>query len=119
MKVLVVDDSKVARNILKKELVTLGCEVVGEAANGKEGFNAYLELKPELVFSDIEMPEVDGYKMLDMIKKANPSAKVAFVSSVVNSQILQKLLALGAMDIMKKPINSKMVEKVLNKAKLL
>jgi len=60
-RVLLVDDSKVSRNMIGKMVEELGHEVVGEAENGQIGYEKYVELKPDVVLSDIEMPVLDGY----------------------------------------------------------
>ena len=57
---LVVDDSEFARRNMKKILTLVGGESAGFAANGKEAIEQYLKLKPDLVFMDITMPEMEG-----------------------------------------------------------
>ncbi len=63
MKILLVEDVRVERTILKRWLEELGCEVV-EASNGNEGLDLYHDNLPELVITDIIMPEKDGIQML-------------------------------------------------------
>ena len=54
--ILIVDDSRTSRKILKGILEGEGYEVVGEATNGQEGYDRYAELKPDVVTMDITMP---------------------------------------------------------------
>ena len=65
--VLLVDDAKTSRMIVGKTVEKLGHNVVGEAENGELGFEAYKELKPDLVLSDVEMPVLDGHGMVKKI----------------------------------------------------
>jgi two-component system chemotaxis response regulator CheY len=115
MKVLVVDDSKIARMTLAKNLAEFGLEVIGEAQNGKEGYEKYKELKPDVVFSDMEMPEIDGLGMLKLIKAYDKDAKVVMVTSVLNAQVIQTLISAGAFDCLKKPITKNIIEKLVSK----
>lgn len=67
MKILVVDDSAMMRNILRKELEDAGYEV-HEAVNGKEALDKAEEIKPHLVTMDVDMPEMDGYEAVYKIR---------------------------------------------------
>ena len=66
-KVLIVDDSKTSRRILKNFLTQFGHEVVGEAENGEMGVEMYKNLKPDVVTLDITMPVMDGVEALEKI----------------------------------------------------
>lgn len=72
-KVLVVDDSKSARNRIIKTLEesTVSCEVIGTAEDGKEGLSKYIEFRPNLVITDIEMPNMDGKEFITKLKQLN------------------------------------------------
>jgi two-component system chemotaxis response regulator CheY len=111
-KVLLVDDAKASRMIIGKILKRLGHEVIGEAANGELGFEMYQELKPDIVLSDIEMPILDGYEMLEKIIEFDKDANIVMITSVVNAQFIQKILSLGALDALKKPIDDKKIQKI-------
>lgn len=112
--VLLVDDSKASRMIVGKTVKKLGHKIIGEAAGGQEGFDKYCELKPDVVLSDIEMPEVSGYDMLKMIMEFDRDANVVMVSSVVNAQYIKKILDMGALDTIKKPINEAKMRKIFD-----
>lgn len=114
-RVLLIDDARASRMIVGKIVKKLGHEVVGEAENGQEGVEMYMKLKPDLVLSDIEMPILDGYGALQKIIEFDSNANVAMITSVVNAQFIQKILALGALDALKKPINEDKVKKIFDK----
>ena len=116
--VLIVDDSKTFRMIVGKIVKKLGHEVIGQAENGELGFEAYKELKPDLVLSDIEMPVLDGHGMVEKIIEFDSNAKIAMVTSVVNAQFIQRIIAQGVIDSIKKPVTEEKLLKVFNKLKL-
>ena len=75
--VLIVDDSRTSRRILRNLIESNGYTVVGEAENGEIGFLRYKELKPDIVTMDITMPQMDGIESLSLIKHEDPDAKVS------------------------------------------
>lgn len=66
--VLLVDDDKLARKSLASVLADAGL-TVEEAANGKEGCEKALEVKPDLIVTDVHMPEMDGMQMIQKLKE--------------------------------------------------
>ena len=80
MKILLVEDIRVERAIYKKWLEELGCEVI-EASNGNEGLDLYYDHRPELVISDIIMPEKDGVQMLIELQREHNGAVKTFAIS--------------------------------------
>lgn len=111
-KVLLVDDAKASRMIVGRIVKKLGHEIVGEAENGELGFEAFKELKPDIVLSDIEMPVLDGFDMVAKIIDYDSQATIVMITSVVNAQIIQKILSVGATDAVKKPINEAKLQKI-------
>ena len=61
--VLIVDDSRFSRNVLRDILISEGYEVVGEAGDGKEAIEKAKELRPKFIFMDVEMPKLDGLEL--------------------------------------------------------
>jgi len=113
-RVLIVDDSKISRQMVGKTVIKLGHAIVGEASNGNEGFEKYKELKPDLVLSDVEMPECDGHEMVKKIIAYDNQAVIVMVTSVVNAQFIQKIISEGAKTAIKKPITDEKIKKVLD-----
>ena len=75
-KILIVDDSRTSRKFLRDILEKSGNEIVGEAVNGREGFDLYQKLRPDIVTMDITMPVMDGLDSLKLIMRFDPAAKV-------------------------------------------
>ena len=79
--VLIVDDSRTSRRVLRDILERNGHTVLGEAVDGKEGYDMYQTLKPDVVTMDITMPGVDGIECLKLIRVHNPEAKVIMITA--------------------------------------
>jgi CheY-like chemotaxis protein len=79
MKILLVEDIRVDRMILKHWLEELDCEVV-EASNGNEGLDLYRAHRPELVITDIIMPQKDGVQMMIELQREYPDVKIFAIS---------------------------------------
>ncbi len=116
-KVLIVDDSRTSRKILKGILEGAGHEVVGEAVDGQDGVEKYKELSPEVVTLDITMPVLDGLGSLAEIKKADPNARVIMVTAAGQQTKMVEAIKLGAAEFVTKPFEPDvilaMIEKVM------
>jgi len=109
VRVLVVDDSVVVRRVLSDVLsATPGIELAGTASNGETGLAKLEQLKPDVVTLDIEMPGMDGLKVLAEIRKRHPKLPVIMFSTLTERGATATLdaLALGATDYATKPTNS-------------
>ena len=71
LKVLIVDDEAVVRRgiVLGIDWASLGCAVVGEAANGEEGLAAAERYSPNLIITDVRMPHMDGIEMMRVLRE--------------------------------------------------
>lgn len=114
-RVLIVDDAKFMRHMIKTILVGMGWEVVGEAANGKQACEMYKELKPDVVTMDIVMPEVTGIEALKRIRSEDSSAKVVMISAIDQREPLMEALRLGAADYVVKPFEKERVEEAMHR----
>jgi CheY-like chemotaxis protein len=79
MKILLIDDAGQARRLTKKWLEELGCEII-EASNGNEGLDLYYDHQPDLVITDIVMPEKDGIQMMIELRRGFPDVKIFTIS---------------------------------------
>ena len=101
--VLIVDDSRTSRRILRDILEKAGYEVVGEAVNGQDGFDQYVKLGPDVVTMDITMPQVDGLESLKLIRKFNPNAKVIMITAAGQKERMVEAVKYGAVEFIAKP----------------
>ena len=78
LKVLVVEDEPYVRRgiVLSVDWTALDCFVVGEAANGEEGYDAALKFQPNIIITDIRMPKMDGIEMLKRLREAGCKSEV-------------------------------------------
>ena len=87
MKILLVDDHEMVRLGLKSYFdLQDDVEVVGEAANGAQGIELALELRPDVIVMDIVMPEMNGIDATLSILKEWPEAKILIVTSYLDNE---------------------------------
>lgn len=108
-KILVCDDAQLTRRTLRNILETNGYEVVGEAVNGNESVKKYKELKPDIVFMDIVMPELDGIEAVKKIMDIDPDAFIIMCSSLAQEKKVVNAVKAGARDFIVKPFTPERV----------
>lgn len=107
IRVLVVDDSAFSRVSIGKMLeADSSVRVVGYAVNGEDGLKKLIDLKPDVVTLDLEMPGMGGFGLLRLIVQSHP-VPVIVVSSQSNRQDVFKALDLGAVDFIAKPARAR------------
>ena len=84
MRILVVDDNQSVSFVLQMMLEGEGFEVVS-AKDGQEGYLAYIEFRPDLVITDIEMPGETGPELIEQIRSQNPMVKTIYMSGDLGS----------------------------------
>lgn len=109
MRVLICDDAMFMRMMLKDILSKNGYEVCGEAENGREAIDKYIELRPDLVLLDITMPEMDGLTALKEIKHIDPQAVVVVCSAMGQQNMVIEAIQNGALDFIVKPFQQNRV----------
>ncbi len=108
-RVLIVDDALFMRNLLRDVFTGAGWEVAGEAADGHEALQRYLELKPDLVTLDIVMPQRSGIEALQDIMGADPEARVIMCSALGQESMVMEAIQNGARDFIVKPFQQEQV----------
>lgn len=114
-KILIVDDSRTSRKILRGILEGAGNEIVGEATNGQEGYDKYAELKPDVVTMDVTMPVLDGIEALKKIKADYPESKVVMVTAAGQKTKMVEAVQSGADEFVSKPFDADQLKKVIEK----
>ncbi|MCM1244370.1 MAG: response regulator [Roseburia sp.] len=107
--VLIVDDSRTSRRILKNILTENGYKIIGEASDGQIGYEKYIELKPDLVTLDITMPVLDGLGALEKIMQLNSEAKVIMVTAAGQKSKMVEAIKLGASEFIQKPFEPEQI----------
>jgi CheY-like chemotaxis protein len=107
-KVLVIDDSSFQRKIISGVLIQNGYEVILKE-NGKEGLEQALRETPDLIFTDLLMPEYDGFWLLEQLKSHDMSVPVIVLTSDIQKTTEERCRGLGAVTIINKPVNKDQV----------
>lgn len=105
LKILVVDDEVYVRKgiVLETDWASLGCMVVAEAENGVQGLDAARRYEPDLIISDIRMPQMDGIEMLAKLREEGSHVRVIFLTAYSEFSYAQKAVKLLASDYLLKP----------------
>lgn len=96
VRVMVVDDERHIRNLLRLIVSSLGAEVVAEAEDGVRALELYKQFSPDMVMLDINMPRLDGIGVLTEIMAINPNTLVVMLTSLNAIDVVRKCLDLGA-----------------------
>lgn len=104
LKIVIVDDSDFSRSIIRKMLSEENMNVVGEANGAETALAIIKETNPNIVITDIVMPEVSGIELTENITKNFDGISVIVVSSLSQEHIILEAIAAGASDFIAKPI---------------
>ncbi len=113
--ILLVEDESSSRKGLTQFLQALDFDVI-TAENGKEALEFFKSEKPDLVISDIKMPEMSGTDLLDSIKQISPNAKVILLTAYGSVEDAVKAMKNGAFYYLTKPVNLEELEFLIKKA---
>jgi two-component system chemotaxis response regulator CheY len=102
VRVLLADDEKHIRQLVKAVMLTLKADIVAEAENGAEAVVAYRDLRPDMVLLDVNMPVKDGLEALREIKGIDNDAAVIMLTSLADMATIQSALELGALQYIRK-----------------
>ncbi len=112
-KILIADDSKLMRNMLKKIFKDEKSFIFIEADNGKSAFNLYKKEKPDLVTMDVTMNVVNGLDAAKMILEFDSKASIVMITALGRNIVLNDCKAIGVKDVIVKPFSDKKVKEVL------
>jgi len=114
-KVIIADDARFMRVMLKDILDDLGYDVVAEAADGRQAVALFLKHAPDLVMLDITMPGLGGIEACRQILAAQPAAQVVMISALGQKDDVVAAIGAGAVDFVVKPFEAERVEETLLK----
>ena len=113
--VLICDDSSMARKQMARALPQDWDVDVSFAANGVEGVAGVKSGKGEVLFLDLNMPEMDGYQVLEAIRAHDLPTMVIVVSGDIQPEAYQRVMQLGALAFIQKPVSSEQIEEILTR----
>jgi two-component system chemotaxis response regulator CheY len=118
MRILVVEDSKAMRSVLKRTVQGAGYAdlTIDEACNGAEALAAMRAAPPDLVLTDWNMPGMGGIEFLEALRAEGSPVRVGLVTSEQNPAILQRGTCAGALFVVGKPFTADVLQAALAKA---
>jgi len=112
--VLICDDSSFAQKQMARALPRDWDVTLSFAANGAEGLDALRAGKGDILFLDLNMPVMDGYEVLETIRREDLNTMVIVISGDVQPEARARVLKLGAMDFIKKPVDEATISALLD-----
>lgn len=118
MKLIIVDDEKITRDGLSESIPwsEFGIDAIYRCEDGKQALDLILEVKPQIVLSDIRMPVMDGIELAERVQKMLPGCKFIFLSGYSDKEYLKSAIQLNAVDYVEKPINTDELTRAIRKA---
>lgn len=105
MKILLIEDNAMTRQVIKALLIKLGHEIAGEAEDGAQALRYFTELKPDVVFLDLVLPGKSGLEVLEDLRGVDPNARFVVITAVAQEEIDRKLSNKGVDAILRKPFS--------------
>lgn len=100
-------------NLINK--VDMGCKVIGEAENGYEGLKMIQDMEPDIVITDIQMPKIDGLKMIEKAKEMGAECIFVILSGYADFEYARRGINLGVKEYLLKPATISSVKEMLLK----
>jgi len=120
-KVIVVEDEeRILNNIAKKiEESSLSFRVIGKALTGKQALTLVDELVPDVVFTDIKMPVMDGLELIEHLYFRYPYIKTVIISGYADFEYAQKAIIYDVKGYLLKPVDTEALVEILSKLKVI
>lgn len=117
-KVLLIDDEVFIREGMRTIIPwgEYGCEIVGEAEDGEEGIEKIIQLKPDIVISDIRMPKKSGLDMIAEVKSINQNIQIIILTGFRKFEYAQQAIRLGVLRFLLKPSKLEEIKEALDMA---
>lgn len=115
---IIVEDESFERNALKNYIdwQLIGVQVIGEAANGVQGLNLAMELKPDIILTDVNMPVMNAIEMTERLRQFLPETKILFISSYDDFEYARQGIDLNIFAYLTKPVNEMQLLRSVKKA---
>jgi len=113
--VLICDDSTLARKMAKRSLPEGFAQNIYEVSNGMDALEVLAHHNIDLLLLDLTMPVLDGVGVLEEIKKRNLKTFVIVISGDIQPLMQEKVMSLGALDFIQKPVQQDVLKGVLNR----
>jgi len=112
IKAIIIDDEELARTLIRNYLKEIpGIQIIGECENGFEGIKAISDMKPDLIFLDIQMPKLNGFEMLELV---DDPPEIIFITA--HNEFAIRAFELNAVDYLLKPYSRDRLVSAVRKA---
>jgi two-component system chemotaxis response regulator CheY len=115
MKILIVDDAKLMRSMIKNAVKDLPDILMLEAGNGDEAIELFKATKPDLITMDITMEYKNGVDAAKEILRLDPSAKIIMVTALGQENLLKECIEMGVKDFIVKPFTPDRIKSAVTK----
>ncbi|WP_166838861.1 response regulator [Rheinheimera pleomorphica] len=113
--VLIIDDAYTVREYLRQTLMHLGISQVHEASSGNKGLSVFNQHQHDLVFLDIELPDINGQQLLQQIKTQADKTHVVMVTAHNSVDNVQQSIAAGASGFIAKPFSPLKIKNIVER----
>jgi len=110
---IVIDDDRVSIQLFRDILRMMNIQVLASGYDGKDAVRLYKKYRPDIVFTDILMPENDGFYALEEIRKFDSHAKVVAVTADLTNETSTKLEKMNISAVIYKPYDTEDIKKML------
>lgn len=117
MKIIIAEDEQRAREGLSRLLSTISgdYELIGQAANGQVALDMILRLKPDVVFTDIKMPFLDGLSLIRAVRDQQLPTDFVVISAYADFELARQSISLGVAEYVLKPVTREDIERTLRR----
>lgn len=112
-KILIIDDENLVRSVINIALTNKGYKVY-EADNGKTGIQMFIDIDPDIVITDVNMPEMSGIEVTKNIKENKVDADVVIMTGYGTEELIIEALRVGASNYINKPVDFKELFNILD-----
>lgn len=122
IKILIADDSVQIVDMMKKQISLIkGIEIVATAYDGQDEVDKIREFQPDLVFTDNQMPKLNGIDVIEIIKNSEDKINTEFViiTGDRDSELIKRANALNVIRLLNKPVEYRVIEDIIEEFKLI
>ena len=113
MKLMIVDDSNIMRRRIERSQQFEELELVGTAANGLEAIEMFRKMDPDVVTTDLTMPQMDGIECIENIVKLKPAVRILVISALADKATAVEAMEKGANGFLNKPFTDRQLNEAI------
>ena len=117
----IIDDEPLVISGIQAMLKRINLDIIpcGSASNGIDGYDLLLETKPDIIITDIYMPQMDGMSMIESVIEYLPNSVFVVISGYQDFEYARQAISLGVIDYIDKPITLPKLQRILERCAIL